>query len=477
MKGSDNFKLLMKSLTPIKNTYSKINKELDKTFKSMSLENLIQNLNSPHKIKNEFCLYRKFMKNKNKNKYEINFRNSNKYIKELSDKKKLLLLGIKNNYIRNVSFNSDFGFNFNKIEEKNKLINENENIEKNIFSKRLKKLKILKKIDSGATLLDYNPNYDFIKKKIYSVHIRPPPSFTNIRQNNEDNKENEKYNNNNKKNLSTDKNKSINIIKEYIFDKMKSRNLKFNALNKNKRENNQIIFNNKYLNNYSMILKESYSNNSNSSKNQFIDSNNTSRNNYKLNGGLVNLKNLFNKNQNNRNQKINSDYFTMDINKSTNIENISNISSIFQNKEKLYKSNSLRNITNKKLKLPKIKKLQKINSLKNKSEGNNEIKHSIYFNKMSGRKDVNIKGKNNNYISYSPNYEILRPHIHSSFFCNKKNDENYKKYKTGKIIRNYNSHNEYFVFEFKTKKPIKFNTNREMSKILEILKKKSSNIV
>ena len=114
MKGSDNFKLLMKSLTPIKNTYSKINKELDKTFKNMSLENLIQNLNSPHKIKNEFCLYRKFMKNKNKNKYEINFRNSNKYIKELSDKKKLLLLGIKNNYIRNVSFNSDFGFNLIK---------------------------------------------------------------------------------------------------------------------------------------------------------------------------------------------------------------------------------------------------------------------------------------------------------------------------------------------------------------------------
>ncbi len=36
----------------------------------MSLENLIQNLNSPHKIKNEFCLYRKFIKNKNKNKYQ-----------------------------------------------------------------------------------------------------------------------------------------------------------------------------------------------------------------------------------------------------------------------------------------------------------------------------------------------------------------------------------------------------------------------
>ena len=480
MKRSDNLILSLKSITPIRHIYSKKNKEFDKIFKNKSLENLIQNLNSPHKIKDEFSLSRKFIKNKNKNKFEINFRNSNKYIKELSDKKNSLLLGINNNYIKNTSFNYDVCFNFNYQEEKKKIINENENSEKNIFSKRLKKLKF----DSEANLLDYNPNYDFIKKKVYSVHIRPTHSFSNIRQNNEANKEYEKYNNiNNQKNLSIDKNKNDNIIKGYILDKIKSRNIKFNTLDTNKNKYNHIVFDNSNQNNNnninSIILKDSYSSQFNSSKNQFLDSNYNNFNhqyssldNLKFNNRLINLKNLFNKNQKNRNTKINSDCFTMNINKSTNIENIT---SAHLDKEKFHKSNSLRNITNKKYKLSKIKTLQKNNILKNKSEGNNEIKHSIYFNKMSGRKDVIAERKNNNYNSYNPNYNFISSHIHSTIFCYKKNDENYKKYKTGKIIRNYNyCNNEYFVFEFKKKKPMKFNIIREMRKVLGILKKKSN---
>ena len=238
-----------------------------------------------------------------------------------------------------------------------------------------------------------------------------------------------------------------------------SNNVKFNIYNRNL--NNNITFN------------ESYSNQSNSCKNQIIDSKNInfsqlflSRNNIRLNGRAINSNNY----DKNRNSSINSDYFTMDINKSTNIENIT---FAHIDKEKLYKSNSLRNISNKKLKITNIKKLLNKNALKNKSKGNNEIKHSIYFNKMSGRKDVNAERKNNNYNSYNPNYNFISSHIHSTIFCYKKNDENYKKYKTGKIIRNYNyCNNEYFVFEFKKKKPMKFNIIREMRKVLEILKKK-----
>ena len=58
-------------------------------------------------------------------------------------------------------------------------------------------------------------------------------------------------------------------------------------------------------------------------------------------------------------------------------------------------------------------------------------------------------------------------HIHSTIFSYKNDDENYKKYKTGKIIRGYNySPDDYFVFKFKKEKPIKFNINRERQKIL-----------
>ena len=465
MKGSDNIMLMLNSLTPIKCAYSKRNKEIDRTFKNVSLENIFKNLNRHIKVKDELSPSPEYLKNINK--FEINFQNSNKYIKELSDIKKSILLANKNNYIRNDLFNPYFPYSKN---------NKNENKEKDIFRERLEKLKILKKSSSNTDLLDYNPNYDYIKKKIYSVHIRPLPSFLTIRQNNKNNEGN--VNNNIKKNKSSFINPKENIMKEYILGQKQSRNKNI-ILSRNKKDNINIIFNNYNKNIYNnIIFNESYSNISNSSKNQFIDSNNinfsqiySSKNDKKLNGRSINSKN----NNKNRNSSINSDCFTMDINKSTNIENITFAR---LDKEKFHKSNSLRNVSNKKYKLPNLKKLLNKNTSKNKSEGNNEIKHSIYFDKMSGRKDVNAEGKNNNYISYTPNYDFIRPHIHSSIFSYKKNDNNYKKYKIGKIIRSYNfSPDQYFVFEFKNKKPIKFNLNRERLKIIEKLRKNSNNII
>ena len=44
MEGPDNIMSILKSITPIKFKFSKKNKQLDKTFKSMSLQNLIRNL-------------------------------------------------------------------------------------------------------------------------------------------------------------------------------------------------------------------------------------------------------------------------------------------------------------------------------------------------------------------------------------------------------------------------------------------------
>ena len=54
MEGSDNIMLMLNSLTPIKCTYSKRNRKLNRTFKIVSLENIFKNLKCHHKIKDEF---------------------------------------------------------------------------------------------------------------------------------------------------------------------------------------------------------------------------------------------------------------------------------------------------------------------------------------------------------------------------------------------------------------------------------------
>ena len=135
----------------------------------------------------------------------------------------------------------------------------------------------------------------------------------------------------------------------------------------------------------------------------------------------------------------------------------------------------MRNIKNKKniINLPKITKKRK-KSLKSKTGRNKVIKNAIYFKKMLGRKDDIFVGEQpKNVIAYSPNYDFFRPHIPATTFKYKKNDEDYKKYITGKIIRGYNySPEKYFVFEYKKNKPKKLNLIRERLKIIEILKKK-----
>ena len=466
MEGSDNMMLILNSITPIKYTYSKQNRELNKIFKKISLESLKKNLNCRVKIKDEFSPSPEFLKDKNK--FEINFKNSYAYIKELSDINNLPLFTNNKNNIKKDSFNSDFDFNLNHKEEKKKIIVEKEKKNEDIFSERLRKLKNYKHYEPDTDSLRYNPNYDYIKKKIFCVYIRPPTSNVNIRQNNNKNKENEKYEHQKKKN-------STNIFKEYVLSHMKNKNRNNIKLDKNKKEKNNIVLNNnnQNINNNSIVIHKFYTINSNTSKNQFIDNLNlpfSSRNYMKFNGKLTNLKNLFNKNNEYKNSLIHSDCGTIEINKSTNVENNS---IIFYDKKKFYNSNSLKNIFNNNKILPKIKNLHKKNILNDKSERNNEIKHSIYFKKMSGRKDINLGGNSNNSISYSPNYEFFRPHIQSSIFSYKINNEDYKRYKTGKIIRGFKcSQDKYFVCEFKRKEPIKYNLNRERKKILEILRKK-----
>ena len=90
MEVSDSMMLILNSITPIKYAYSKRNRELNKIFKKMSLESLKKNLACRVKIKDEFSPSPEFLKDKNK--FEINLKNSYEYIKELSDINNLPLL-------------------------------------------------------------------------------------------------------------------------------------------------------------------------------------------------------------------------------------------------------------------------------------------------------------------------------------------------------------------------------------------------
>ena len=453
MEDSDNIMNILKSITPIKYTYSKRKKAIDNSFKHMSLQRLIKNMNYHPKIIDEFAPAPEFLKKGNK--YNINFKKSNAYIKELSDLSKLPIINNKKNL-------------------DNKKIDEKEKRKKERLSERYKRLYFFKKKNSSVDSLIYNPNYDYIKKKIYCVHIKPPPPIVTIKKHNKD-KENEIYIDTKKKNSSKEKNKDEkNITEQQTLEKEQNKSQGDIELNSNNKQNNSIVLNtnNQNNNNSSIVNNESCSNNSNSSKNHYKYNNskrNSTRNSLKSNQKLINLKSLSNKNNEKRYSLPNSDCYTLEVNKSTNIEDISHI---YPDKEKIQSSNSMRNIYNKNIKFPKINNIKK-SALKKRYKRNNRFKNYVSFKKMRGRDDDKSEEKDEHLIAYEPNYEFFRPHIHSTFFSYKNSDENYKKFKTGKIIRGYNySPDDYFVCEFEKKKSSMFNINKEKLKIIELLKQK-----
>ena len=451
MEESDSIMQILKSIKPLQYTYSKRQKALDKSFRTRSLQNLIKHLDYHHKFVDDFSPSPEFLKSENK--YEINFKKSNAYIKELSDINKLPL----------ISNNKTLEKKAKKEEEKRK---------KEKLYEKYKRLDLFKKRKPNVDSLIYNPNYDYIRKKVFIVHIKPPPPLETIK---EKNNEKEKYINKKKKSSSKDKNQDENrIINQTAFEKEQNKNISDMTLDKNKKQNNSIEFNtnsqNVNINNSSSINNESYSNRSNSSKNHNIfnsNQKNSSRNSLRTKKKLINLKSFSKKNYEKRYSLSNS-CCTMEVNKSTNIEDISNI---YHDKEKIHSLNSMTNISNKNMKLRKIKNIKK-NALNKNFKSNEKLKYFISFKKMLGREDKSEE-KKDHLVVYNPNYEFFRPHIHSTFFSIEKNDENYKKYKTGKIIRGYSySPDQYFVCEFKKKQPIKSNMNRERLKILEMWRKK-----
>ena len=92
----------------------------------------------------------------------------------------------------------------------------------------------------------------------------------------------------------------------------------------------------------------------------------------------------------------------------------------------------------------------------NKSNSAENLRCPIIFDKMPGRdRPINFVdgGWEGCRTNYNPDYNIIRPHIPSTIFKNKRKYQNFKKYITGKIIRSYcYSPDRYFVFEIKENK-------------------------
>ena len=456
----DNIIPILKSIVPIKYKYSQKNKKLDKTFKYMSLDNLLKKLDYKPKIYDEFAPDPEFLNRKNQ--FDINFQSSNEYINELSDLNNLPLVMKNKNFLKNGTFNPDY--EVNPVKDKNeqkKILLEKERRKKEILQIRIDRLKKWKESQSIVDPGKYHPNYDFVKKRIPSVYIRKPMIKKMIKKE-DDEKYNNKINNNIKdENLKEEnKNDEENINQNNNDNNNNEIISKIDDTNNNKDENSR---------NKNKDLNESHSQNDNSSINNNFSKISIKRNiysnycrNMKKNSGTY-----FG-----RNTSTVSDYNNaLEGNKSTNAEETSLFHNIFSGKKKISKDFSLPRIGKRKINYFKPIK-NKRNRFRSSSLGNLN-KNPIVFRKMLGRDDAVFCNNNINLISYFPNYEYTLPHIPSYTFKYKNNIQDYKKYITGKIIRGYYySPNNYFLIEFKKNKNKKINIYKEREKMKKNLRKK-----
>ena len=171
--GRDNIISILKSIQPIKYKYSQKNRDLDKTFKTRSLENLLKGLDYKPKIFDEYAPDPEFLNRKYQ--FDINFQSSNEYIRELSDLNNLPIVMSNKNYLKNGTFNPDYEINPVKSkDEQKKILLEKERRKKERLQLRLDRLKKWRQSNNSVDPGKYHPNFDFVKRKIPSVYIREP---------------------------------------------------------------------------------------------------------------------------------------------------------------------------------------------------------------------------------------------------------------------------------------------------------------
>ena len=410
----DNITQILKSISHLKNTFSKVSKKFDKSFKYSSLDNLVKSLDVKYIYKDQFEPDPEIILHKND--YNVNFQNSYDYLDELSDVNNLPLVLQNKNCIKDGDFNPDYENDINKKEINKKYIKEEEGKrKKERLRKRIERLKKFRDSDSNIDPGKYHPNYDAIKRRYPCVYIRDPNihikdswlincpfrnTFEEFKRLENEKKENLKKINANKK----ENNQNI---------KNQNQNLNNNNISKNDLNNN---------NNVSIINKIS-SFNSNENSPRSISTNEINKEKSEEDSLSSKAKNL--KVKNIIPEKLKKLSLPMIINspRNHNVSNISNISKVFSPKKRVSRSVSYENIFN-----------------------NN--KSPINFNKMKGRENLFVESKY--LISYNPNYDSTFPHVPSTIFKYAKNKQNYKKYINGKIIRGYYYNpRDYYVMELK----------------------------
>ena len=428
IENFDNIDRILKSIIPIKYTFSNISKKLDKSFKFSSLDNLVKSLDVKYVYKDQFEPTPEIILHKND--YNINFQNSYDYLDELSDINNLPFVLQNKNCLKDGEFNPDFEYESGKnVVNKKYLIEEQSKRKIERLKKRIERLKKFKESDSNIDPGKYHPNYDAIKRRSPCAYIREPNKHIKdswlvncpFRNTFEEFKKMENERKEKEQEIENIKNKDAqnNNVENNNVDNLNTIN-NINSLNSINNINNiekENINKNTIFNNNSSITKISnYNTNENSQRSALTREMNQDKN---------------------RNEE---EYFSF---RGKNMKSKKKISKIEKINLPIISSNSKRQNSLNYIQLNSPKK--RINRSVS-YEKMSRHKTPIIFKKMTGR--TNLFQDNKYLISYSPNYNSMFPHVPSTIFKYIKNKQNYKKFINGKIIRGYYYNpRDYYVME------------------------------
>ena len=425
----DNIITIVKTLKPIKNIYSKQNKDFDKYFHGLSLKYLVDHMKIQKKYNPYLNPGESLDEPDNNSIMNINFKSTFNYLDELNKVKSLPTIKKISNNIKIIK-NKTKGKKNKKILEKKKQDEISNLVRKKMWDENVT-------LDPGR----YYPKYDYIRKKIPCAFIGKPKITEEdyIIQNEEKKDETEKKIKKEKINIQEKKEENDNINNKDI----KNANPK-NKIILNESDSSKIL-----LDKINSNLDSPKKNNMNNRSNILYPSANKkmkiSQKTDKFSSSIIKHQNTASSWSNtlelDSSKKLSEQYKTRDNNRNISIENSS--------KFNYYSTQKINFKTNKRY------------SLKNMSMSN--LKCPIIFDKMQGRDELDELDKKSKAvyrINYNPDYNALRPHIPTIKFKSVRQYQDFKKYINGKIIRSYwYNPQQYFVFEYKENKENDMNGN------------------
>ena len=425
----DNIITIVKTLKPIKNIYSKQNKDFDKYFHGLSLKYLVDHMKIQKKYNPYLNPGESLDEPDNNSIMNINFKSTFNYLDELNKVKSLPTIKKISNNIKIIK-NKTKGKKNKKILEKKKQDEISNLVRKKMWDENVT-------LDPGR----YYPKYDYIRKKIPCAFIGKPKITEEdyIIQNEEKKEETEKKIKKEKINIQEKKEENDNINNKDI----KNANPK-NKIILNKSDSSKLL-----LDKINSNLDSPKKNNMNNRSNILYPSANKkmkiSQKTDKFSSSIIKHQNTASSWSNtlelDSSKKLSEQYKTRDNNRNISLENSS--------KFNYYSTQKINFKTNKRY------------SLKNMSMSN--LKCPIIFDKMQGRDELDELDKKSKAvyrINYNPDYNALRPHIPTIKFKSVRQYQDFKKYINGKIIRSYwYNPQQYFVFEYKENKENDMNGN------------------